>query len=156
MDKHVELPKLLSKVAELKLKGQKVVFTNGCFDLLHAGHIVFLKKAKALGSFLIVGLNSDASVARLKGKSRPIFTEKNRLIMLSAISYVDALIIFEEDTPSRLITVLKPDVLVKGKDYKISNIAGADVVLRNGGVVRTIELKPGLSTTSIIETIKLK
>lgn len=156
MIQYSELHTLLSKVEELKSQGQNIVFTNGCFDMLHAGHVVFLEKAKALGTFLIVALNSDASVARLKGESRPVFSQKNRLIMLSAIRYVDALIIFEEDTPTHLIEAIKPHVLVKGKDYEISNIAGAEIVLQNGGTVKTIALEPGLSTSKIIETIKFK
>lgn len=134
--------------------GDDIVFTNGCFDLLHLGHLEYLEKAKALGDRLIIGVNSDNSVRKLKGEGRPINEENIRLRMLAALGFVDAVIKFEEETPLKLIKWCLPDVLVKGKDYEINNIVGADVVLENGGRVETIEILKGHSTTRLIEKIK--
>lgn len=132
----------------------KVVFTNGCFDIMHLGHIDYLEKARSIGDKLVVGLNSDQSVRRLKGESRPINNLYARSSMLAALEFVDVVIPFEEDTPLSLISLLLPDVLVKGNDYTIENIVGADVVIENGGSVETIELVKGYSTTTIINKLK--
>ena len=129
----------------------KLVFTNGCFDLLHKGHIDLLLNAAALGDKLFVGLNSDKSVKKLKGDSRPIQNEKNRAQKLLELKYVNHVIIFEDLTPKKLIHIISPDVLVKGGDYKTNEIVGAKHVISSGGVVRIIPLTPGFSTTSIIE-----
>ena len=129
----------------------KLVFTNGCFDLLHKGHIDLLLNAAAFGDKLFVGLNSDKSVKKLKGDSRPIQNEKNRAQKLLELKYVNHVILFEDLTPKKLIHIISPDVLVKGGDYKTNEIVGAKHVISSGGVVRTIPLTPGFSTTSIIE-----
>jgi rfaE bifunctional protein nucleotidyltransferase chain/domain len=132
---------------------QKVVFTNGCFDILHVGHVDYLEKAATKGDKLIVALNTDASVSKLKGPTRPINDELARARIIAALSFVDAVVFFSEDTPLSLIKQLMPDVLVKGSDYKISNIVGADIVMQNGGKVETIEFVDGYSTTNIINKI---
>lgn len=134
--------------------GNKVVFTNGVFDLLHIGHITYLAKAAELGDKLVIGLNSDISVKRIKGESRPINSENNRAALLAALFFVDAVVLFEEDTPLNLITALMPDVLVKGADYTIENVVGAKEVMANGGEVKTISFVEGHSSTSIIQKIK--
>ena len=141
-------------INELKIKGKKIVFTNGCFDIIHAGHIQYLKEAKALGDILIVGVNSDASVKRLKGNSRPINFENDRLIVLDALKPVDYVILFDEDTPFNLIKMIIPDILVKGGDWKIEDIVGYDIVTQNGGEVKSLSFKNGISTTEIIKRIK--
>ena len=130
-----------------------IVFTNGCFDVLHRGHVTYLAQAHDLGDCLVVGLNSDASVKRLKGASRPINNENDRALVLAALSFVDYIIIFEEDTPRNLIEQVKPDVLVKGGDYKIENIVGADFVQKNGGKVLTIPFVEGYSSTKTIQAL---
>lgn len=134
---------------------RKIVFTNGCFDILHKGHVDYLSQARSLGDILIVGLNSDSSVKR-QGKSpeRPINNEQTRAFILASLQVVDAVIFFEEDTPYELIKMLQPDVLVKGSDYTPENIVGADIVKARGGEVVTIELTQGFSTTSLIDKIK--
>jgi rfaE bifunctional protein nucleotidyltransferase chain/domain len=134
----------------LSRQEKKVVFTNGCFDILHVGHITYLAKARQLGDMLVVGLNSDASVRRLKGATRPINPESARAQLLAALLFVDAVILFEEDTPLQLIEALKPDILAKGADYKMENIVGAKETLARGGQVCTIELVEGYSTTSLL------
>jgi len=144
----------IRKVAEWRAKGEKTVFSNGCFDIIHAGHVDYLEKARQKGDHLIVGLNTDASVSRIKGKDRPIVDEVSRSRVLAALEFVDAVVLFDEDTPYELIKELKPNILVKGKDYIISNIVGADLVLQNGGKVETIELTEGLSSTIVINRIK--
>ncbi len=141
----------LKQVEKWKKEGKKIVFTNGCFDILHAGHVDYLEKAKALGDILIVGLNSDESVRRLKGKDRPVNLQEHRKRVLEALKPVDMVIIFEEDTPERLIKEIKPDVLVKGGDWKIENIVGADFVQSYGGEVKTIDFVYDISTTKIIQ-----
>ena len=147
----------LKKLKELKKKwkkqGKKLVFTNGCFDLLHLGHIRYLKKAKSLGDFLVVGLNSDRSVKKIKGEKRPILPEKERAEILASLWFVDYVVLFDEETPERLIRELEPDVLVKGADWKLKEIVGADLVRSRGGVVRRIPLYKGRSTTSVIDEI---
>ncbi len=136
-----------------RTKGKKIVFTNGCFDILHSGHIYYLNEARALGDYLVVGVNSDSSVTRLKGHKRPILPLKERLEILSGLEMVDMLIPFEEDTPLNLIETISPSVLVKGGDYTIPTIVGAEYVLKNGGEVKVLSFKEGSSTTNIIETI---
>jgi rfaE bifunctional protein nucleotidyltransferase chain/domain len=135
-------------------QGLEIVFSNGCFDILHLGHIDYLEKAAALGDRLIVALNTDASVKRLKGESRPINDEWARSRMMAALAFVDAVILFDEDTPFDLISALKPDILVKGSDYAIENIVGADFVINQGGRVETIALVEGFSTTGLINKLK--
>lgn len=134
---------------------KKIVFTNGCFDILHKGHVDYLSAARSLGDVLIVGLNTDASVKR-QGKSpeRPINAQDSRAFILSSLQVVDAVILFDEDTPLELIMAVQPDILVKGSDYKPENIVGADVVKAHGGQIVAIELTQGFSTSSLIEKIK--
>jgi D-glycero-beta-D-manno-heptose 1-phosphate adenylyltransferase len=145
---------LLHQLAALKLKGKKIVFTNGCFDILHEGHLQSLHTAAEFGHFLIVAVNSDASVKRLKGATRPINNETSRMLMLANLQVVDAVVLFDADTPLQLITTLQPNVLVKGGDYTIETIIGAKEVLANGGTVEIVPIKEGFSTTKIIEKIK--
>jgi rfaE bifunctional protein nucleotidyltransferase chain/domain len=133
---------------------EKVVFTNGCFDILHQGHIDYLSKSADKGNRLIVGLNSDESVRLLKGAWRPVVDQESRALLLASIVFVDAVVIFPEETPYDLISSILPDVLVKGDDYTIPEIAGFDVVLEHGGKVETIELTPGFSTSLLIEKLK--
>ena len=137
--------------SDYKSRGLKIVFTNGCFDLLHKGHLDLLKKSSKYGDILIVGLNSDSSVKKLKGASRPVEDEMRRSQKLMALNYVDHVIIFKQITPKKLISELKPDVLVKGGDYELNKIVGADEVVSYGGIVKIVPLTPGFSTTSIIE-----
>jgi rfaE bifunctional protein nucleotidyltransferase chain/domain len=137
--------------SELRAKQQTVVFTNGVFDILHAGHVMYLEAARNMGDVLVVGLNADASVSRLKGPTRPVNTENDRAQVLAALRCVDHVVIFTEDTPLRVITELLPDVLIKGGDYTRDTIVGADVVEARGGTVATIPLLEGRSTTNIIE-----
>jgi rfaE bifunctional protein nucleotidyltransferase chain/domain len=132
-----------------KFFGKRIVFTNGCFDILHAGHIASLSQASDFGNILIVGLNSDASVKRLKGENRPIQNQKNRATILASLYMVDAVVLFEEDTPLELIKSILPDVLVKGGDYTPDSIVGAKEVIANGGTVEIIPLVSGLSTTNL-------
>ncbi|UQZ89108.1 D-glycero-beta-D-manno-heptose 1-phosphate adenylyltransferase [Deltaproteobacteria bacterium Smac51] len=139
---------------ELAGESRKVVFTNGCFDLLHPGHLRYLAEARDLGDYLIVGLNSDRSITALKGPARPICPEAVRGEMLAGLAAVDAVVVFDHDTPLDLITLLKPDVLVKGGDWRPEQIVGADVVLAGGGQVRSLLLAEGFSTTSLIERIR--
>jgi rfaE bifunctional protein nucleotidyltransferase chain/domain len=148
------LPELLQKVARWKAEGQKLVFTNGVFDLIHTGHITYLAQAAELGHKLIIGLNSDASVKRLKGEGRPVNHQDSRALLLSAFFFIDAIVIFGEDTPANLINAVMPDVLVKGGDYTIENIVGANEVMANGGEVKTINFVEGYSSTSIINKIR--
>ena len=142
------------KIDELKAAGKKIVFSNGCFDILHEGHIDYLEKAAEKGDFMVIGLNTDDSVKRLKGSNRPINSESSRARLLAALGFVDMVVLFDEDTPYDLIKSLLPTILVKGKDYDVSNIVGADIVIEDGGSVETIELTEGLSTTNVIEKIK--
>ena len=154
LDKIATLPQLTASITAWQSEGKKVVFTNGVFDLLHLGHITYLSKSAELGDKLIIGLNTDASVKRLKGENRPVNDQNNRAALLAALFFVDAVILFEEDTPRELISQLLPDVLVKGADYTVDNIAGAKEVLANGGEVKTITLVEGYSSTAIINKIK--
>jgi rfaE bifunctional protein nucleotidyltransferase chain/domain len=145
---------ILPVITNWKTNNQKIVFTNGCFDILHRGHVEYLAKAKDLGSKLIIGLNTDDSVKRLgKSPDRPINNEETRAIVLSALECVDAIILFNEDTPLQLITLILPNVLVKGSDYQIENIVGYKEVTENGGEVKTIDFVQGFSTTSILKKL---
>jgi D-glycero-beta-D-manno-heptose 1-phosphate adenylyltransferase len=134
-------------------KEMKVVFTNGCFDILHLGHIEYLAKAANLGDVLVIGMNSDHSVHMIKGDSRPINDEHSRSMVLASLEFVTAVVLFDEETPYELIKTIQPDILVKGRDYKIKEIIGHDIVLAKGGKVKTIELTPGYSTTGIEQKI---
>lgn len=144
----------LKVISDWKQDRKKVVFTNGCFDILHLGHLDYLEKSRNLADKLVVGLNTDKSVSLLKGPNRPINNEFARARMLAAMSFVDLVIAFDEETPLELIKKVKPDILVKGKDYEVGNIVGAEFVIGNGGEVKTIELSEGYSTTKIINKIK--
>lgn len=136
-----------------RFKSEKVVFTNGCFDILHRGHVEYLAQASNLGNRLIIGLNTDNSVKKLKGEKRPLQDEISRSTTLASLLFVDAVILFDEDTPYKLIQEIIPDVLVKGSDYKPEQIAGYDIVTNNGGKVITVSLVEGYSTTSVINKI---
>lgn len=151
---HVKRADCALMAKKLKRAGLKVVFTNGVFDLLHRGHIDYLAKARRLGDILIVGLNSDASVRRLKGAARPLQSQSDRAAILLALEAVDYVVVFGEQRPDRLIEQIRPDVLVKGADYKLSEIAGADFVRSYGGLVKRIRLLPGRSTSNIIARLK--
>ena len=144
---------LETKLAEWRSAGETIVFTNGCFDILHRGHVEYLAQAADLGDKLIIGLNTDASVKRLKGESRPVNDEKSRALLLSALQFVDVVVFFDEDTPYELIKQLQPDILVKGNDYKPEEIVGYDIVTAKGGKVLTIDLVEGFSTTNIISRL---
>ncbi|HEX2983230.1 MAG TPA: D-glycero-beta-D-manno-heptose 1-phosphate adenylyltransferase [Ignavibacteriales bacterium] len=137
----------------LKEQNKKIVFTNGCFDILHAGHVDYLIKAKAMGDALVVGMNSDSSIQRIKGPKRPVVPERERAFIIANLKAVDYVIFFYEDTPGELINKIIPDVLVKGADWSIDNIVGRDVVVKNGGEVKTIEFVNDTSTTKIIEKV---
>ncbi len=141
-------------VLHWKKLGETIVFTNGCFDIIHPGHVTYLAQAAELGSKLIVALNTDDSVRKLKGSGRPVLDEQARALTMSAFSFVDAVVLFDEDTPLRLIETLIPNVLVKGKDYKAEDIVGFEVVVSNGGKVETLDLVPGYSTSSIEQKIR--
>ena len=154
LDKISDLPTLKGKVSAWQSEGKKVVFTNGVFDLLHIGHITYMAKASELGDKLIIGLNSDSSVKRIKGDDRPVNDQDSRAALLAALFFVDAIVLFEEDTPLNLICNLLPDILVKGADYAVENIVGAKEVLANGGEVKTIDFVEGYSSTSIIQKIR--
>lgn len=133
---------------------EKIAFTNGCFDIVHRGHVDYLSKARDLGTKLILGLNTDASVRRLKGENRPVVDEMSRAILLASMQFIDLVVFFDEDTPYELIKSLQPDILVKGSDYKAEDIVGYDVIMAKGGSVETIDFVKGFSTTSIVEKIK--
>lgn len=150
-EKIVSVENLLLKMKHWKTLGGKVVFTNGCFDVLHRGHVELLAECSTLGDYVIVGLNSDASVKKLKGETRPVHDEHSRALVLAALQWVDAIVIFDTTTPEELIKILQPDILVKGGDYIISQIAGADFVISNGGQVHIVPLVEGFSTTGILE-----
>jgi D-glycero-beta-D-manno-heptose 1-phosphate adenylyltransferase len=142
------------QVALWKSEGKKVVFTNGCFDIIHLGHIDYLEKARNLGNKLVVGINSDASVSKLKGNKRPVVNEFARMRMMAAFLFTDLVVLFKEETPLQLIETLNPDILVKGNDYAVKDIVGSEFVLAHGGKVETIALVEGYSTTGLIQKIK--
>lgn len=154
MEKVLSIKKLLDAIKAPAKRRRKVVFTNGCFDILHAGHVRYLKKARALGDILVVGLNSDSSMRRIKGAGRPIVPERERAEVLGALYPVDFVVIFNDTTPIRLIEAIRPDVLVKGADWKSGQIVGEDVVRGSGGRVARIRLVKGKSTTNIIKKIR--
>jgi len=141
------------KLAYWKFKSFKIVFSNGCFDILHLGHVDYLTKAKEFGDILLVGLNTDASIKKLKGDQRPINDEISRATILASLSFIDAIVLFDEDTPYNLIKKVLPDVLVKGSDYNIEDIIGYDIIKSKGGNVYTIDLVEGYSTTSVEQKI---
>ncbi len=137
------------------LKNEKIVFTNGCFDILHRGHVEYLAQAADHGDVLVIGLNTDSSVKRLKGDTRPVQDEYARAMLMASLHFVNAIILFDEDTPYELIKKVQPDVLVKGSDYKVEDIVGYDIVKAKGGEVVTIDFIEGYSTSSIIEKLKM-
>ena len=141
------------QIYDWKLSGQKIVFTNGCFDILHRGHVEYLTEAKACGDKLVTALNSDSSVRSLKGEARPIQSQEDRAVILDALESVDLVVIFDQETPEKIIKTLLPDVLVKGGDYTPDTIVGADIVTENGGEVKVIPFRSGQSTSSIVENI---
>ncbi len=151
--KVTSLKRLTGELKAARKKGKKVVFTNGCFDIIHAGHVRYLKKARSRGDILVVGLNSDSSVRGIKGESRPIVPQNERAEVLSALSSVDRIVIFNDPTPIRLIKAIKPDILAKGADWAAKDIVGGDVVRENGGKIARITLVKGRSTTNIIKKI---
>ncbi len=143
----------LLKVLEREREGKKVVFTNGCFDIVHAGHASYLRKAKELGDILVVGINSDSSIRRIKGNKRPIIDQDMRAYLVDSLKPVDYVVIFDEDTPLNLIKAIRPDVLVKGEDWSLKDIVGADFVLSYGGRVERIAFEFDISTSKIIERV---
>jgi len=145
-----EIEKTAKKIHK---KNKKIVFTNGCFDIIHSGHIKYLQEAKKLGDYLVVGLNSDSSVKKLKGQNRPINEDRDRATVLNALVPVDFVVIFHQQTPYELIKLIKPDILVKGGDWQPKDIVGSDIVLANGGKVKSLNFVEGKSTTNIIEKI---
>jgi rfaE bifunctional protein nucleotidyltransferase chain/domain len=144
---------LKRQLAIWRFLDKKIVFTNGCFDIIHLGHIYYLSKAADLGNILIIGLNSDNSIRKLKGKKRPVNDQDSRKMILASLNFVDAVILFEEQTPYKLIKLIQPDVLVKGGDYDTKNIVGYDIVFAKEGDVKTIEFLKGYSTSKIEEKI---
>jgi D-glycero-beta-D-manno-heptose 1-phosphate adenylyltransferase len=154
LDKFLDTPALESLVDLMRTNKQSIVFTNGCFDLLHPGHMDYLQKAKTLGDVLIVALNSDDSVRQIKGESRPVNSLNDRMAMLAALECVDFVTSFQEDTPYNLIDAIKPDILVKGGDYTKDEIVGADIVEDNGGEVKILDFLPGYSSSDLIKRIQ--
>ena len=147
---------LARRLDALHRQGKHIVFTNGCFDLIHPGHVRYLRAAKRLGDVLVVGLNSDASVRRLKGPRRPLVSVRDRCEVMAALEMVDYVTVFGEDTPYKLIKQVRPDVLVKGGDWKPEQIVGADIVRARGGTVRSLRFAPGYSTTRLVERLLRK
>jgi rfaE bifunctional protein nucleotidyltransferase chain/domain len=152
-NKITSLSALTELRGRLKKKGKTVVFTNGCFDILHRGHIEYLSGAAQLGDFFIIGLNSDSSVSRLKGKGRPLQDQDSRALILAALSFTDAIVLFDTDTPIGLITAIKPDILVKGGDYRPEDIVGYDVVTSGGGKVLVLPFVEGHSSSAVIKRL---
>jgi rfaE bifunctional protein nucleotidyltransferase chain/domain len=144
----------LPEVLRWKTEGKRLVFTNGCFDLLHRGHVEYLAKAASKGDVLVIGLNTDHSVSRLKGPGRPLTDERSRALVLASLQFVSAVVLFDEDTPEKLIAAIMPDLLIKGSDYQPEDIAGSQTVIAGGGKVETIELVAGYSTTALLEKIR--
>ena len=153
-NKLIDIENIKSKLAYWRFLNKKIVFTNGCFDILHLGHIKYLSEAANMGDILIIGLNSDSSVKKIKGNGRPINNQDSRSMLLASLFFVDSVIIFDEETPADLIEKIKPDILVKGNDYKENEIVGADIVKRNNGKVVTVELVEGYSSSNIINKVK--
>lgn len=153
-DKIKDWQQIAAIVVELRRQGKRIVFTNGCFDLLHSGHVRYLETARELGDVLIVGVNSDAGVRRLKGPQRPIVLEADRCIVLAGLACVDVVVLFDQETPYELIELIRPDVLVKGGDWAIAEIVGADIVLERGGRVLSLPYWKGHSSSGIIERVQ--
>ena len=151
---YLDFPAFENTLKSWKANNETIVFTNGCFDIIHHGHVDSLLKSAEMGTKLIVGLNSDESVTILKGRNRPILGVYGRAQILAAFSFVDAIVVFDEETPANLVENILPDIMVKGKEYQIHEIAGHDTVLANGGTVTTLDLIPGASTSDIIQKIK--
>ncbi|MES2829972.1 MAG: D-glycero-beta-D-manno-heptose 1-phosphate adenylyltransferase [Bacteroidota bacterium] len=154
LNKIVSSHEIASLQDSWKKEGKKIVFTNGCFDIVHPGHLSYLSEAAGYGDVLVVGLNTDRSVKALKGEKRPINNQLSRTQLLAAMFFIDAVVLFDEDTPEKLINLVQPDVLIKGGDYKVEDIIGAKQVLERGGEVKVLDFLPGYSSTSIIEKIK--
>ena len=152
-NKILSLDELLSSLKIERENNKKIVFTNGCFDILHRGHIEYLAQAADLADIMVIGLNTDNSVSRIKGPDRPLQDEISRAVSMAAIQYIDYVVLFDEETPLNLIENIKPDVLVKGSDYKIEDIVGYDVLMKYGGQIRTIDFVEGYSTTKIVDKI---
>ena len=152
--KVIDRQQLHPMLVRWKLKDQKIVFTNGCFDLLHRGHVEYLARAASMGDILLIGLNSDSSVRKLKGASRPLQDEYSRALLIASFRFVTGVTLFEEETPYNLISLIRPDVLVKGGDYKEEDIVGADIVRKSGGSVVSVDFTQGYSSTSLIEKIR--
>lgn len=152
--KIVDNESIQPQLARIRFRKKKIVFTNGCFDLLHKGHIDYLAKASDMADFMIVGLNTDKSVQKIKGKERPVQDEQSRALILASLSFIDYIVLFDEETPYNLIKLVQPDILVKGADYKPEDIVGYDILKSKGGEVKTLDFLDGYSTSSIIEKIK--
>ena len=152
-EKVVSFEKIKAIIKKEKVKKKKIVFTNGCFDILHAGHVSYLQCARSFGDFLLLGLNSDESIKKIKGINRPVVEQKQRAIVLSALTCIDCIVIFDEEDPAILINEVVPDILVKGADWEEDNIVGADFVKKNNGVIKRIEFEQDISTTQIIKRI---
>ncbi|OGF98761.1 MAG: glycerol-3-phosphate cytidylyltransferase [Candidatus Glassbacteria bacterium GWA2_58_10] len=148
------MPELLRQLEKPRAAGRKIVFTNGCFDIIHPGHVAYLEEAAGLGDLLVLGLNTDASVQRLKGPERPINPQADRAVLIAGLASIDYVTLFDEDTPLELIKAIRPHVLVKGGDWTVENIVGSDFVQANGGKVYSLPFKEGYSTTRLIEKIK--
>ncbi len=148
------LQELDEKLKTWRVQGHKIVFTNGCFDLLHLGHVDYLEKARQLGDKLVLGLNTDNSISRIKGPNRPLQDEVSRARIMASLLFVDAVVLFNDDTPLELITAVQPDILVKGDDYTVEQIVGHEVVKARGGEVKTVPLVKGYSTTKIVNKIE--
>jgi rfaE bifunctional protein nucleotidyltransferase chain/domain len=145
---------IIRKTEEWRNSGETIIFTNGCFDILHAGHIDYLARAASLGTKLIIALNSDQSVSKLKGPARPLQKENDRAFVLSALDFVSAVVLFSEDTPEKLIRTINPDILVKGADYSVEQVAGSEFIIQNGGSVVLLPILKGRSTSKVIERMK--
>ena len=154
MNKILSQPALKRRLANLRRSGKRIVFTNGCFDLVHSGHIRYLRAARGLGDVLVVALNSDGSVRRLKGPGRPLIPQRDRCEVVAALEMVDYVTVFDDDTPYALIKDLQPDVLVKGGDWQPDEIVGADVVRARGGLVRSLPYARGYSTTALVRRVQ--
>ena len=153
-NKIFDLQLLMKKIEKWRSENKKIVFTNGCFDLIHKGHVEVLANIADLGDKLIIGLNSDSSIQRLKGENRPIIDENSRAMLLASLQFIDAIVLFSEATPYQLIEAILPDILAKGGDYKVEEITGHELVLRNGGEVILVPFIDGFSTTNIVNKIK--
>ncbi|MDP8231858.1 MAG: D-glycero-beta-D-manno-heptose 1-phosphate adenylyltransferase [Candidatus Zophobacter franzmannii] len=154
VEKILDRNSVTSTFTNLKDEGKKIVFTNGCFDILHRGHVAYLNQASEEGDILVIGLNSDASVKRLKGEERPINNEQDRAYLLAGLGFVDYVVIFTEDTPFNLIKDIMPNILVKGGDWKPEQIVGSDIVIANGGEVKSLRFEDGYSSTNVIDKMK--